>query len=132
MSTARLAAIAGALAAVIGAAPAHAQGAQVYHSFLLTARAPNIVATPTSQNEFFGLPQGVTAPVALVCNAGPVVAYVAVGGVTIAADPDLSMPVLPGKCSSLNATGSTNIAAITDPLASDTPTLLIMLGSGSQ
>jgi hypothetical protein len=116
----------------LGAAQAHAQsGAQVYSSFFLTARAPNIVAGPVSTNEPFGLPLGVTAPVARVCNLGPVTAYVAIGGVTIAADPSLSMPVLAGKCESLNATGSTNIAAITDPLASDTPTLLVMLGSGS-
>jgi hypothetical protein len=68
----------------LGAGHACAQspsgGAQVYSSFFLTARAPNIIAGPTSTNEPFGLPAGVTAPVALICNEGPVIAYVAVGG----------------------------------------------------
>jgi hypothetical protein len=119
------------MAAILSQAPAHAQGAQVYHSFLLTARGPNIVATPQSQNLSLGLPSDVTAPVARVCNSGPVLAYVAVGNTTVVADPALSMPVRPGECVSLNATGATNIAAITDPNAGDTPTLLVMLGSGS-
>ena len=132
MRTGRVVAIAAVIAAAIYATHASAQsGAQVYSSFLLSSRAPNIVAGPASTNESFGLPIGVSAPVARVCNTGPVIAYVAVGGVTVAADPNLSMPVLPGACVSLNATGSTNIAAITDPLATDTSTLLVMLGSGS-
>jgi len=132
MNAARIAAIAATIAAsLIGASPAHAQGAQVYNSFLLTARAPNIVANTVSQNESLGLPTGETVTVAYVCNAGAVLAYVAIGNTTVSADPNLGMPVIPGKCALLNATGATNIAAITDPTAGDTTTLLVMLGYGS-
>jgi hypothetical protein len=117
----------------IGASHAYGQsgGAQTYSSFLLTARAPNILVGTISTNEALGLPAGVTAPVALVCNTGPVTAYVAIGGVLVAADPSLSMPVVAGKCISMNATGSTNIAAITDATADQSPTLMVMLGQGN-
>ena len=124
------AALAGLLLAGLLAAPAAADGgAQVYRSFFLTQRAPDLAATTVSANVPFGLPSGVSAPVAVVCDLGPIAAYVALGGVT--ADPALSMLILPGQCATLNATGSTNLAAITAAGASDTPIIETMLGSGT-
>lgn len=115
-----------ALLALLQASAALAQGgAQVYTSFFLTARAPDIIATTVSQR----VALGAAVPVAVVCNFGPDNVYVALGGVTVTASSSSSFLITVGQCARLSASASTNLAAVA---AGDTgSTVQTMLGSGN-
>lgn len=118
-------AVVAALVAGIALARAQSGGALTYGAFFLTARAPDVVATTTSQR----IALGASVTVARVCNLGPDNAYVALGGTTITASASGSTLVIPGQCINMAAASTTNMAAVA---TSDLGTLLqTMLGSGN-
>lgn len=117
-----------ALALLCLMAAAHAQ-TPVYESFLQTARAPDLVATTTPQNESLGLGLGVTVPVVYVCNLGPDNVWAMLGGLTVTVTWQTGILIPPAACRRLNGSGSSNIAVVANSDAGST--VEIMLGSGN-
>lgn len=121
-----------ALAALFGSAlPAAAQPApqmgqaQVYNAFTLVGRITDLSVTTSSANTSFS---ALRAPVAMIFNTGSNWAYVALKASAATATVAAGIPVPPNSCVVVNASGMSNIAAIT---ATSTTTLQVALGTGS-
>lgn len=105
-----------------GVVTAAAQGVGLYASFLPSGQVGLIAGATTSR-----VALGSTAPVAWVCNAGPVDAFVTAGSLNVVAETATSFPVPAGNCASINVIGATHLAGIT---ASGVAALSISSGTG--
>ncbi len=95
---------------------------QTFYAFTKIGRGTDISATTVSSRQAL-----TAAPVAMVFNSGTNIGYVALGNSAAVAVATTGVPVPPGSCVALNATGATHIAGIT---ASSTTTLQIVTGTG--
>lgn len=101
---------------------------QVYENFFMQVRLPDIVAGPVSQNQALN---NTTATLAEVCNRGVEDAFVAFGGVSVVADPNLSEYVGAGTCVHISVSGTTNEAVITTDVFGLGTLITTMLGTGN-
>lgn len=99
---------------------------QMFSAFAAKARAPDIAATTSTGTTAVAL--GNSAPVARVCNVpGGATAYVMLGDATVTVTSVNGIPIPPGTCLHLTASGATHIAGVT---FSSSATIQTMLGSG--
>lgn len=102
------------------------QQGQVFGSFYLGARAPDVAATTSSGGSATAL--GTTGAVVYICNIGSNVGYVKTGPSTITVTAANGIPIMAGSCANVYAIGATHISGIT---SISTTTLQVSVGWGS-